>query len=109
MALCGQMTGLSTFGDWLVYPTECSYYFYLPILGALFILIAWTLYRVEVEKFVKADLISSLGVASIVTIFLALIGTLIKNTSSIPVIQQDIFLYVFSVGIVFIGIWFFKR
>ena len=107
--VCLALTGITTPGDLLVYPTSCFYYFYLVVLGTIFITLTLILYNKEKEEQVKSDIISILGVSSIATIILALIGTLIKNTAGIPMIQRDIFLYVLAMGIVFISIWFFKR
>ena len=75
----------------------------------VFITLSLILYNKQKDSEIKADMISSMGVSSIATIFLAMTGTLIKNSSDIPMVQQDIFLYVFAGGIVFILIWFFKR
>ncbi len=107
--VCSTFTGLATFGDFLVWPTACNYYFYLIVLGTIFITLTLILYNREKDEQIRADAISCLGVSAIATIVLALIGTLIKNTAGIPMVQDDIFLYVFSMGIIFIGIWFFKR
>ena len=107
--VCEGFTNISTLGDILVWPTACNYYFYLVVLATIFITVTLILYNREKEEVVKADIISSLGVSSIATLLLALIGTLIKNSADIPVIQQDIFLIVFSFSIVFIMLWFFKK
>ncbi len=107
--VCAGFTGITTVGDWLVWPTGCNYYFYLVVFATIFITLTLILYNKEREEIVKADIISSLGVSSIVTLILALIGTLIRNTANIPVVQQDIFLYIFAFTIVFILLWFFKK
>ena len=107
--VCATFTNINSIGDLLVWPTSCNYYIYLIVFITIFITLSLIIYNRQKESEIKADLISSMGVSSIATIFLALIGTLIKNTANIPMIQQDIFLYVFAVGIVFILIWFFKR
>ena len=107
--VCAAFTGINTLGDWLVWPTGCNYYFYLVVFATIFITLTFILYNREREEIVKADIISSLGVSSIVTVILALIGTLIKNSADIPMVQQDIFLYIFAFTIIFISIWFFKK
>ena len=107
--VCATFTNINSIGDLLVWPTSCNYYIYLIVFITIFITLSLIIYNRQKESEIKADLISSMGVSSIATIFLALIGTLIKNTANIPMVQQDIFLYVFAVGIVFILIWFFKK
>ena len=107
--VCTAFTGITNVGDFLVWPTGCNYYFYLVVFATIFITLALILYNKEKEDIVKPDVISSLGVSAIVTLILALIGTLIKNSADIPMVQQDIFLYIFSFSIIFILIWFFKK
>jgi len=107
--VCASFTNINSIGDLLVWPTSCNYYIYLIVFTTIFITLSLIIYNRQKESEIKADLISSMGVSSIATLFLALIGTLIKNTANIPMVQQDIFLYVFAVGIVFILIWFFKK
>ncbi len=107
--VCESFAGVGSIADILVWPTGCYYYFYLVVLGTIFLVISLSLYNTERERFIKADMISSLGVASIPTLFLAVIGTLIENSDGIPMIQQDILLYVLAFSIVFIVIWFFKK
>ncbi len=87
----------------LAYPTSCDYYFYAKIMAAIFIILAIILYRIDEDKFIKSDMISALGVSAIATIFLSLLGTLIK------IIQPDIFILIFVIGMIFVVIWFLKR
>ena len=107
--VCAGFINISTLGDILVWPTGCNYYFYLVVFATVFITLALILYNKDKDVIVRPDIISSLGVSSIVTLILALIGTLIKNSAGIPMVQQDIFLIIFSMSIVFIMIWFFKK
>ena len=107
--VCAEFTNINSFGDLLVWPTGCNYYFYLIVLATIFIVLTLILFNRQKESEIRGDLISSLGVSSIAIIILALIGTLIKNDANIPMIQSDIFLYVFAFGIIFILIWFFKK
>lgn len=95
--------------DFIIYPTTCFYYFYAVILFGLFIAITFLLHNREREIILKADLISSAGVSATAILFLALILTLIKNTSGIPALQQDIFLYVIAVWVTLMAVWFFKK
>lgn len=101
------------FAEFMIYPTTCFYHFYSVILAGLFIIFTLFLYNKEREDVIKADIISSMGVSATVIMFLALIGTLITSTTSagltIPMIQQDIFLYIVTIWIVLSGIWFFKK
>lgn len=92
-----------------IFPTTCFYHFYSVILFMIFSTLTLILYNTEKEDFVKADMISSLGVSATVTMFLALIGTLIESSNGIVMIQFDIFRYVFAIWIVITGIWFFKK
>ncbi len=107
--VCSGFTGITTFGDWLVWPTGCNYYFYLVVIATVFIVLTLILYNREKQELGRADIISSLGVSSVSVIILSLIGTLIKNTANIPMIQKDIFLYILAMGMVFILIWLFKK
>lgn len=107
--VCDAFTGITTIGDMLVWPTGCNYYFYLIVFATIFITLSLILYNREEEKRMRGDIISVMGVSAIVTVVLTLIGTLIKNSAGIPMVQSDIFLYIFAFSIIFILIWFFKR
>jgi len=107
--VCAEFTNINNLGDLLVWPTSCNYWFYLIVLATIFIVLTLILFNRQKESEIRADIVSSLGVSSIAIIVLALIGTLIKNSADIPMIQSDIFLYVFAFGIIFILIWFFKK
>lgn len=106
---CDAFTNITTYGDWLVYPTSCFYYFWLVVLGVVWLVLSLTLFYNQREREIQADALSSMGVSSIAIISLALIGTLIKNSDNIPMIQQDIFLYVLSIGLALIIIWLWKK
>ena len=99
---------IESIGDFLVYPTSCDYYFYAKVFVGLFLVLILSIYYGEQRVNLKPDMISAMGVSSLAIFFLSLIGTLVKSTAGIPMIQQDIFIYVFSFTIVFLGIWFFK-
>jgi len=110
MAMCNSLTGLTSVGDFLVWPTGCFYYFWLLVLVVIFITLTLILYNREKEDLqAKPDIISSFGVSSLVTFILATIGTLIQNADGIPMVQSDVFLYIFAVTVVFMMIWFFKK
>lgn len=100
--------GIEGFADFFVYPTSCDYYFYAKIFAGLFIILTLSIYFIEKKTLVKPDIISGMGVSSLAIFFLALIGTLITSTGGIPMVQQDILIYVFAFTIIFVGIWYFK-
>lgn len=100
--------GIETIKDvgltgFLQYPTTCDYLFYAKIMFAFWFVLVMTLYWVDWTRNRSPDVISCLGVASLGTIFVSLAGTLSG------IIQQDIFLGVFVIGIIFVGMWLFKR
>ena len=105
---CEISGALTTFEDFMVGPTLCDYNFYLKIITGLFVILSWGLFKAEEKRTGEGDLIAALGVSSIAMLFVAIIGTLIKNTEGIPMIQLPILLYVLAVAIPLILIWIFK-
>ena len=105
---CEFPASLESFADWLVWPTECDYYIYLKIMAGLMVIISWGLYKAEERRVGSGDLISALGVSSIAMVVLAVIGTLIKSSGEIAMIQLPILLYALAVAIPLILIWIFK-
>lgn len=87
----------------LSYPTSCDYYFYGKLMGAIFIILGLTLYYGDKDRFIKADMVSSLGVSAMATIFISLIGTLLG------IIQADVFIEIVVIGLIFIALWIFKK
>ena len=87
----------------LAYPTTCDYYFYSKILVAIWIILTFILYFKDKENMIKPDWISCMAISSIATIFIALAGSLLN------IVQPDIFIEIFVVGMIFIVIWLFKR
>jgi len=87
----------------LAFPTSCWYHFYSGVMLAFFLVIAFALKNADEEKFVKGDMISAFGVSAIATIFIALLGT------SLKIIQQDIFIEIFVVGLIFIVVWLVRK
>ncbi len=87
----------------LAFPTSCDYQFYAKIMAAFFIVLAMILYNRDKEKYLKSDMMSAFGVSAIATIFVALIGTFLK------IIQPDIFIEIFVIGMIFIVIWLIKK
>lgn len=107
--VCSQISSITNFADLLVWPTGCFYYFWLVVIGFIWGTVVLIVYNTEREKFVKADMISTMAVTSIAFCVLSGIGTLIQNTSGIPMIQDDIFLYILAFTIVWTVIWQFKK
>lgn len=105
---CEFPASLESFTDLLVWPTLCDYHFYLKIIGTLMIIVSWVLYKAEEKRMGQGDYISALGVSSIAMVVLTLIGTLVKDSNAIPMIQLPILLYVLAVAIPLILIWIFK-
>ncbi len=105
---CELSGSLVSVEDWLVWPSGCSYYFYLWIIGGLMVIISWILFKAEEKRTGEADYISAIGTSSIAMVVLTAIGTLIEDTAGIPMIQLDILLYVLAVAIPIILIWIFK-
>lgn len=89
----------------LAFPNTCNYYFWAIILAFFFIVMTMILYNREREDFVKSDIISCLGVSALATILLSIPGTLTDP----QIIEQDIFLFTIAFGVIFIGLWLFKR
>lgn len=86
----------------LQFPTSCDYQFYAKLMGAFFVVLTFILFNREKEKLIKADMISCMGVSAIATISIALLGTFLK------IIQADIFIEIFVIGVIFIVIWLLK-
>ncbi len=100
--------GLETLADnsitgILAFPTSCDYQFYAKVMAAFFIILSSILFYRDKNEGRKGDMISSMGVSAIATIFIALIGTFIK------IIQPDIFIEIFVIGLIFIVLWLLKK
>lgn len=87
----------------LAFPTSCDYQFYAKVMAAFFIILTLILWRRDSDKFIKSDMISAMGVSATVTIFISLIGTFIE------IIQPDIFIEIFVIGMILISIWLLKK
>lgn len=109
MVTCASISTIASFADLLVWPTSCNYYFYLIIFEFLLGLFLWSSYKESEERIGLADILSSSAIASLVIVFLGMIGTLIKNSSSVPMIQSDIFLILIAQFIVLFMLWRFKK
>ena len=109
MSTCSIPFEIDTIADLLVWPTGCYYYFWLLILGALFLILAWAMFKTEEDRKGEGEMLSSFGVAAIAVTSIALGGTYIKNSTGIPMIQSDIFLWILAPAIVIILIWLYNK
>ena len=107
MGTCQALSTLTGITDWLVWPTSCNYHIYLYILEFLFLFLSWSSFQAS-EKKGRDDLLSSLGISSIVVLVLGAIGTFIKNSSSVAMIQSDIILVLLAQFIVCVALWRMK-
>ncbi len=87
----------------LTFPLTCDYYFYAKIMAAFFVVVSLGFYYADKDRFIKADMISSMGVGAIATIFVSLMGT------TLEIIQPDIFITIFVLCMIFIVIWLLKK
>ena len=103
--VCGGLENLvdNSITGLLAFPTSCDYYFYAKIMFAFWLIVAIVLFRADKDKYLKSDFISASGVSAIATIFVSLIGTLLK------IIQADVFIEIFVIGMVLIVLWLLKR
>ena len=106
---CEAIPVVNSFVDWIVWPTECNYYFWLLLFVFMEIILAWKMYKAEEARTGSGDFLASLAVSSIAFLVVALIGTLVTNTAGVPMIQSDIFLYFVASSVVFVLIWIFKQ
>lgn len=102
------VSNITNFADFLVWPTLHFYYFYLVIFLTLIFLLSWRLYKFEESRTGTGDLISALGTSTVAFSVLGIFGTLIKSTQDIPMIQSDILLYLFAITIPIVLIWIFR-
>lgn len=109
MDICGVTFAIETISDFLVFLTDCFYYFWLLIFGFIFLTITYAFYEKDEQKRSEGEMLSSMGVSSIAVIFLALFGTFVKSTQNVPMIQNDIFLWVLAPGILFILLWLYSK
>ena len=87
----------------LAFPTSCDYWFYGKVMFAFWIIISFILFNRDKDKLIKPDMVSAMGVSAIVTIFVAFLGTAIK------IIQADVMIRIFVIGMIFVVIWLIKR
>ncbi len=106
--VCTPLGSIESVADFLVYATSCNYYFWLYVLGAIFLVVAWAIFKAEEDRKGEGEIVSALGISSIAVTSIGVIGSLIEGTTGIPVIQSDILLYMVAATVVFVMIWIFK-
>lgn len=88
----------------MAYPNSCDYFFWLKILVGIFVILSFILYNRDRDKLQKPDMVSSMGVSALATIFLTLVLSLLPG-----VIQTDVFIEILVGGMVFVVIWLLKK
>lgn len=92
-----------TIGDILSLPNNSYPYFWIWILGGIWMIISMSLYFKEKERLGKGNLISSMAVSCFAILVLSLIGTLVGFVS------LEIMVYVLVFCVMIIAIWFFSK
>ena len=87
----------------LAFPTTCYYWYWGVVMAAIFVILSFILFNRDKDKFQRSDMISSMGVAALATIFLTLILSLLN------VVQTDVFITIFVGGMVFVVLWLLKK
>lgn len=100
--------GLETITDQSVigilsYPNLCDFYFYAKLMAAFFVILSFILFKRDEDKLAKGNMISSMGVAAIATIFISGIGTLLS------IIPREVFIEIMVAGFIFIVLWLIKK
>lgn len=103
------MCSITGFADFLVCPTLHYYNFWLILFLGLAFLLAWRMYKFEEARLGKGDFISAMGTSTLAFSVLGVLGTLVKNTQDIPMIQSDILLILIAITIPFVLIWIFRK
>lgn len=109
MEICGMIWNMNSFSDLLVLPTGCFYYFWLLIFAFLFLFLTYTFYNKDENKKGEGEMLSSMGTSSLAITSLAIWGTFIKNSQDIPMIQNDIFLWILAPTVVFVSLWIYNK
>lgn len=86
----------------LSFPNAIYPYFWLWILGGLWLIISLTLYFTEKERKGTGNFISSMAVSCLAIILLATIGSIVGFVS------LEIMVYIIIFSFIIIGIWFFS-
>ena len=105
---CQAISTLTSIPDLLVFPTTCHYFFWMEILLVLIFLVAWSIFKADEKKSGKGDFISAGAVSSLAFTILAAFGTVIINSSNVPMIQTDVMMYLLAITIPLNILWIFK-
>ncbi len=92
----------ATIGDFLAFPNNAYPFFWAWIIGAIWLIIAFTLYFREKEDLGKTNILSSLAVSSFACMLLSVIGTLVG------IISLEVMIYILVFGFLIIAVWFFS-
>lgn len=111
MVVCESIANYAMQGpiDLVVYPNTCWPYFWTLILGGIWAILAAAMYSSELKRFFTSEILSCISVAGIVTVFLALIGTLITGSNGVPMVTDNGLISLLSVLIIFIIVWLIKE
>lgn len=109
MTSCEILSNLSTMADFFVWPTSCNYNFYLIIFLVFIVLLGWRIYKVEEKRKGTGDLLSAFAISSLSIAIIAILGTLVKSTDGIPMIQSDILLIFLAIAVPLNALWYFKN
>lgn len=91
----------SGIGGLMALPNASYPYFWAWILGGIWAIITLTTYFVERDKEGKGRILSSMAVACLCVIFLAVIGTVVGFVS------VEIMVYILVISMIVIAIWIF--
>ena len=98
----GNLSENATIGDFMAYPNSVYPYFWIWIIGAIWLIISITLYFKEKERVGKTNILSAMAIASFACIFLSVLGTLFG------IISTEMMIYILVFGALIIVIWFFS-
>ncbi len=98
----GNLSENATIGDLMAFPNSAYPYFWVWLIGAIWLILALTMYFSEKERIGKTSFLSSLAVSSFACIILSGIGTLFGIFS----LENMIYILVF--GLLIIVVWFFS-
>lgn len=98
----GNLSENATIGDFMAYPNSVYPYFWVWIIGAIWLIISLAMYFSEKERVGKSNLLSAMAVSSFACILLSVIGTLFG------IISLEIMIYILVFGLLIIVVWFFS-
>ena len=92
----------ATIGDFMAFPNSAYPFFWAWIIGALWVIIALTIYYEEKERIGSTNILVALAVSSFACILLSAIGTLLG------IISLEIMIYILIFGLLIIVVWIFS-